>query len=115
MATTDASRQAWVAVARAGEIPPGTTRQVWVQEQAVALVNLDGVLYALDGTCPHRQGPLGEGRLVADELACPWHGFRFDPLTGQATAPAGTFCVPTHRVQVVGDEIQVSVSDGDQG
>jgi nitrite reductase/ring-hydroxylating ferredoxin subunit len=102
----------WSSVARAEEIPPGTVKAVWVQDQAVALVNLGGTLYAVDGTCPHRDGPLGEGRLVGDDLACPWHGFRYDPRTGQATMPVAHPGVPTFAVRVVGDEVQVALPRG---
>jgi len=99
----------WVSVARADEVPPGTAKAVWVQARGVALVNLDGRFYALDGTCPHREGPLGEGRVVRDELACPWHGFRFDPRSGAATMPTTHPGVPTYAVRVVGDDVQVAV------
>jgi nitrite reductase/ring-hydroxylating ferredoxin subunit len=99
----------WVTVARADEVPPGTAKAVWVQARGVALVNLDGRFYAVGGTCPHREGPLGEGRLVRDELACPWHGFRFDPRTGRATVPAAHPGVPTFAVRVVGANVQVAV------
>jgi nitrite reductase/ring-hydroxylating ferredoxin subunit len=113
MAQAQRPEQQWVCVARAGEIPPGTVKAVWVRDRAVAVVNREGSLYALGGTCPHREGPLGEGRLVGDELACPWHGFRYDPRTGRATMPADHPGVPTVPVRVVGDEIQVALSEDD--
>jgi len=105
-----AETQEWVTVGRVEEIPPGTVKAVWVADEAVALVNRDGALHALGGTCPHRLGPLAEGRLVGDDLACPWHGFRFDLGTGQATMPRAHLGVPTFAVRVVGEEIQVAFS-----
>ncbi len=104
-----AEAQEWVTVARAADVPPGAVKTVWVQARALALVNLAGQLYAVSGTCPHREGPLGEGRLVRDELACPWHGFRFDPRTGRATVPAAHPGVPTFAVRVIGDDVQVAL------
>jgi nitrite reductase/ring-hydroxylating ferredoxin subunit len=104
-----ADAQEWVSVARADEVPPGTVKTVWVQARGVALVNLAGRFYAVGGTCPHREGPLGEGRLVRDELACPWHGFRYDPRTGRATVPTAYPGVPTFAVRVVGADVQVAV------
>ena len=80
-----------------------------MQARGVALVNLDGRYYAVHGTCPHRAGPLGEGRVVRDELACPWHGFRFDPRTGAATMPTAHPGVPTFAVRVVGADVQIAV------
>jgi phenylpropionate dioxygenase-like ring-hydroxylating dioxygenase large terminal subunit len=36
-----------------------------------------GTLVAHDARCPHRGADLGLGRVVAGELECPYHGFRF--------------------------------------
>jgi phenylpropionate dioxygenase-like ring-hydroxylating dioxygenase large terminal subunit len=41
----------------------------------------------LHDRCPHRHAPLSEGRLHNGELACPYHGWRFDE-SGRCT------CVP---------------------
>jgi nitrite reductase/ring-hydroxylating ferredoxin subunit len=103
----------WVGVARLDELPPNSVRAVWAGTRAVALVNLAGSLYALDGVCPHRQGPLGEGRLVGEQLTCPWHGFRFDPRSGEPTMPATPPPVAAFAVRVVGDEIQVGLPAAD--
>lgn len=37
----------------------------------------------LDNRCPHQGGPLGEGQVEGDWLLCPWHGYEYDPLTGE--------------------------------
>lgn len=99
----------WVSVAQADEVPPDSVQAVWAGTRALALVNLGGQLYALDGLCPHREGPLGEGRLIGDQLSCPWHGFRFDPRTGAAMMPAIPPAVATFAVRVVGDDVQVGL------
>jgi nitrite reductase/ring-hydroxylating ferredoxin subunit len=54
----------FVTVARLGEIPPGTGRQVTVGERWVGLFNLDGQYHAIDNVCLHRGGPLCEGPIV---------------------------------------------------
>jgi nitrite reductase/ring-hydroxylating ferredoxin subunit len=105
--------QEWVSVARANEVPPGAVKPVWVQARSVALVNVDGSYYAVGGVCPHREGPLGEGRLVGEELACPWHGFRYDPRTGRATVPSAHPGVPTYAVRVVDGDVQVALPAGE--
>lgn len=104
----------WVTVARADDVPPGTARTCWVGDQAVALVNVDGTLCAVEGTCPHRGGPLGDGRLVGEDLACPWHGFRFDPRSGRATMPMGYAALSPLGVRVVEGDVQVAWPPGDQ-
>jgi phenylpropionate dioxygenase-like ring-hydroxylating dioxygenase large terminal subunit len=41
--------------------------------------------------CPHRQAPLSAGRLHDGELACPYHGWRFDG-SGRCTRVPGIEC-----------------------
>ena len=38
----------------------------------------------MDNKCPHQGGPLGEGSIENGLLRCPWHGWDFDPCTGQS-------------------------------
>ena len=52
-------------------------------DQVVALFNVDGRFYALDGVCPHAGGPLGEGALRGTVVTCPWHGWQFDVVSGE--------------------------------
>jgi len=68
---------------RADEIPPGGSKVVKIKEHRVALFNWEGEILALDNTCPHQGGPLGEGYLEeSGVVSCPWHGWTFDLRTG---------------------------------
>ena len=58
-------------------------------DRIVALFNVDGQFYALDGICPHQGGPLGKGTLNGCVITCPWHGFQFDVRTGQNVSNPG--------------------------
>lgn len=49
----------------------------------VAVCNVGGELHALDGVCPHKGGPLGQGALHDRTLVCPWHAWEYDCVTGQ--------------------------------
>ena len=53
----------------------------------MALFNVEGRLYAIGNRCPHRSGPLVQGRVetVDGTLAvrCPIHGWLFDLATGR--------------------------------
>jgi nitrite reductase (NADH) small subunit len=73
----------WHRVAAVAEIPPGSAREVTAGDRVIALFNVDGTLYALDGICPHAGGPLGEGTLQGPVVTCPWHGWQFDVTTGR--------------------------------
>lgn len=43
--------------------------------------------------CPHQLGPLDEAHLQDGQVRCPWHGFKFDVLTGERT-DGGSFGGP---------------------
>jgi len=73
-----------VPVARTADVAPGTARQVVVQGAVIALSNVGGQLYAMDGVCVHRGGPLGEGDLQGKVLECPLHGWTYDVTSGQS-------------------------------
>jgi nitrite reductase (NADH) small subunit len=85
-----------VAVAKVGDVPPGEGRVVEAEGHALALFNVGGAYHAIDNTCPHRGGPLGEGDLEGAIVACPWHGWRWDVTSGRnANNPAvGVACFP---------------------
>ena len=96
----------YVTVAQVDEIPPGTCRTVEVDGISLALCNVNGPFLAVDNTCPHAGGPLGEGSLEEDVLECPWHGWRFNVRTGKRpeNPEISVACV---EVRVQGENVQV--------
>jgi nitrite reductase (NADH) small subunit len=73
----------FVRVAGVRDVPPGTGTVVNVGGRLLALFNVGGTFYALDNTCLHRGGPVGEGDLEDTIVTCPWHGFQYDVTTGR--------------------------------
>jgi 3-phenylpropionate/trans-cinnamate dioxygenase ferredoxin subunit len=87
------------AVARSGEIAPGKRKIVEIAGKSVGVFNVNGEIVALLNVCPHELAPVcaGEVRGTAlpsqpgeykwgregEIIACPWHGWEFDLLTGQ--------------------------------
>ncbi|NNE74616.1 MAG: Rieske 2Fe-2S domain-containing protein [Acidimicrobiales bacterium] len=65
------------------ELPAGRVKTVAVGRQTLAVTHYDGQYGALDDKCPHQGGPLGEGSIEKGWLRCPWHGYDYNPLTGQ--------------------------------
>jgi len=49
----------------------------------LCVANVDGAISALDNVCLHLGGPLGEGVIEGGKVICPWHGWQYDPTTGQ--------------------------------
>src|ERR1700750_2028167 len=71
-----------VKVAEVGDVAVGEGRVIETEGRTLALFNVDGTFYAIDNTCPHRGGPLGEGDLDGRFAICPWHAWRWDVTTG---------------------------------
>jgi len=97
----------WIRVASLDDCPPGASLECVAEERIVALSNVDGQLYALDGICPHQGGPLGKGTLNGCIITCPWHGFQFDVRNGRnVSSPAivqGRYDVKTEDGEVFVD------------
>lgn len=92
---------------KAGEIKSGEGKTVEVNGKPIALFNVDGAYYAIDNTCNHRGGPLGEGDLSGEEVTCPWHGWTYDVKTGNCTSGSGG--VKCYAVKVEGESVMVEV------
>jgi nitrite reductase/ring-hydroxylating ferredoxin subunit len=75
--------QVWLKASTLELCPPGSCQEVLVSDRIVALFNVQGTIYALDGVCPHQGGPLGQGTLAGSVVTCPWHGWQFDVRSGQ--------------------------------
>lgn len=66
------------------ELPDeGRVRSTVLDGRSVALTRCGGRVGALENRCPHQGGPVGEGSIENGMLRCPWHGYDYDPLTGQ--------------------------------
>ena len=99
--------EGFVTVAKVGEIPEGGVKIVRIDDQPVAVFNIDGGYYAIDDLCTHDGGPLAEGTIHGDVIECPRHGARFNIKTGAVLSLPATAPVPTYTVKVEGDEIKV--------
>ena len=95
-------------VATKADIPTGSGKVVEVGGKQVAVFNCDGTFYAIDNTCKHRGGPLGEGSLSNTTVTCPWHGWEYDVTSG-ACQMDSSIKVQKFDVKVEGDDILVSI------
>lgn len=96
----------FVTILNADDLPAGKTIVVTVNGRDIALVNFDGTFFALENTCPHRGGQLGDGKLDGCNLICPLHGWDFDVRTGISRYnPADR--VPAFPVRVENGAVQI--------
>lgn len=89
-------------VARVSEMPPGARCIVEVKGHSIGLFNVNGTYVAVLNLCPHELAPVCRGRVggttlpsppgtycwgrQGEILACPWHGWEYDLLSGTALA-----------------------------
>src|ERR1700674_1501621 len=101
---------AFARAAKTNEITPGTIREFHIEGKAIALANVGGKFYAINNTCLHRGGQLGQGVMDGKMVTCPWHGWQYDVTTGRVgQSPAAG--VDRYPVEVRGDEGFVNVGD----
>ena len=96
----------FVKVAGKGDVAPGSGVVAEVNGQAIAVFNVDGTYYAIDNTCVHRGGPLGEGELEGDTVTCPWHGWHYSVKTGKSINNPSA-CVKSYQVKVEVSDVKV--------
>ena len=74
----------------------------------VAIFHCGEQFYAIQNTCPHRGGPLGEGECEGTVVTCPWHAWRIDVSTGIG-ADNPNVKVARYNVKLQDDDVLVEI------
>jgi len=88
-------------------IQEGDLVEIIIAGTAIAVAKFDGDFHAIDNSCPHAEGPLGEGELSGPVVKCPYHGWEFDIRDG-ACLTASECSINTFEVRVIGDAVCVA-------
>ena len=102
----------WKPICRLDEIPVlGARRVARAQGVAVAVFrNAEDQVFALLDRCPHKDGPLSQGIVLGDSVACPLHNWTIGLADGCARAPdAG--CTPRFACKVEGGEVFLDATE----
>ena len=75
--------------------------------KTICVANVNGVYSAMDNICLHRGGPLGQGVIGDGKVICPWHGWAWDPKTGE-TGPMGPK-LAVYPVKIEGGDVLVEM------
>ena len=67
----------------------------------------DRVFAVLD-RCPHRGGPLSQGLVHGERVACPLHNWTIELASGEAVAP-DVGCTRSFAVQVIAGVVHVAL------
>ena len=99
----------WLDVGPVSDIPLRGARSIPVAggEEIAVFRTGDDRIYALVNRCPHKGGPLSQGIVHGDRVACPLHDWKISLVTGEAVGP-DQGCVPTIAVKVVAGRVMIA-------
>jgi len=105
--------QEWRDVGAVADLQPGATRVVVIDDEEVALFNLDGEFYAIKNFCTHDGSPLlfdgldSANQISGGKVTCPHHGAMFCIRTGAALSPPAYEDTPTYVVRIINGIVQI--------
>ncbi|HEY5762901.1 MAG TPA: nitrite reductase small subunit NirD [Rhodocyclaceae bacterium] len=92
------------------EIPRLGSRVVAAPAGDIAVFRTaDDRVFALNDQCPHKGGPLSQGIVHGDRVACPLHGWLIQLESGAAVAP-DEGCVKRHEAKVENGRVLLRVA-----
>jgi nitrite reductase/ring-hydroxylating ferredoxin subunit len=103
--------EAFIEVAKAGELRPGTMKRIDIRGRRILLVNVDGRYCAVDDTCSHEEASLSTGVLKGALVRCPLHGSRFNVCTGEALEEPAEENLRSYAVRQEGERILVDLGE----
>ena len=101
----------WTRVCRFDELTPLGARVVKSVHGNIAVSrNADDEVFALRDKCPHKGGPLSQGIVFGQQVACPLHNWTIGLSDGQAQEPDHG-CTPSFAVKVVDGKVHLLASE----
>ena len=98
----------WIDIGSIHDIPRQGARTVKLSSGEIGVFRTqDDQLFALENRCPHKGGPLSQGIVHGDKVACPLHNWNISLATGRAQGP-DEGCVPTIPVRLVAGRVLVA-------
>jgi pyruvate oxidase len=107
------NEETWFRVGDSDMIDVGSVTVVQAGHHTIALSRTDGGWGAIANRCPHQGGPLGEGFIEDCWLICPWHGWEYDPVSGETPGPFDDK-VDSYRVEERADGVYVLVDEPEE-
>ena len=96
----------WIEVLKTNQLEESKGTTVFVNERDIALYKYEGDFYALDNTCLHRGGQLGDGTMDGPNVICPLHGWDYDVKTGVSRYEPKER-IECYPVKVEGDNVMI--------
>ena len=125
METIKESKTKSVTVCTSEELKPGDRKIVVIDGVEIAMVNVEGQLYAFRNRCPHQgvemvYGPITGAMLPSDPgefiygcdnqiVRCPLHGWEFDMKTGKSLFNPERVSIGSYEIQEVDGSIVLNL------
>ena len=93
-------RNTWYVAGWVDDLGVEPLQRTFLDEPVALFRDGEGMAHAIGGRCPHRFAALGHGRVVGDQLECPYHGLRFDGTGACVFNPHEKGVVPRVSVPV---------------
>ena len=102
----------WTAICRIEDIPPLGSRRIAREHGAAVAVfrTATDSVFALLDRCPHKGGPLSQGIVFGESVACPLHNWSIGLCDGVAAAP-DEGCTPKFSVQIVEGVVHMKAAE----
>ena len=98
----------WLDIGTLNDIPRRAARVVKTARGDIAIFRtMDDQVFALDDRCPHKGGPLSQGIVQGESVACPLHNWVISLRTGEAQG-ADQGCTRTIAVRLQDGRILLS-------
>ena len=103
----------WIEIGTLNEIPQLGARVVTSANGNIAIFRTaEDKIFAIKDECPHKQGPLSQGIVHGNKVACPLHDWKINLDSGSAVAP-DEGCAATYPTKMEGDKIMLSLTPND--
>jgi len=103
----------WIEVGSLSDIPKLGARVVNAPGGDIAVFRTaDDEVFALRDACPHKGGPLSQGIVHGNRVACPLHDWKIMLDSGNAVAP-DEGCAASYPVKIDAETIFLSLTPND--
>ena len=109
MSIAESIESEWINVGSISEIPKLGARVIRTEEGDIAIFRTaEDKIFALRDKCPHKGGPLSQGIVHGDLVACPLHDWKISLESGVAVAP-DEGCAARFPIRLEGETIFLSL------
>ncbi len=105
----DESLENYHNVGTISELEDRVPSPVDIGAEEIALILMDGEVYAVSNVCTHEYACLSDGYIEGNRIVCPLHLAEFDVTTGEVVEDPAEENLQTYPVKIVEDHIYVKV------